>query len=61
MISLKQIYDVSKTGMTVVGTGYVIHKIYAAVEYVVSKASAVKTALAGTPTVAPAAKTVVKS
>jgi|HubBroStandDraft_2_1064218.scaffolds.fasta_scaffold2527594_1 hypothetical protein len=59
-INFKTIYDLSKTGMTFVGTGYMVHKVYSGVDYLVTKAQVVKTALTGTTAVA-AAKTVTKS
>ena len=61
MFDLKKTFDVAKDVAAVIGTGYLIHKIYVAVEFVVAKARAVKTALVGTTTATAAAKTVAKS
>jgi hypothetical protein len=58
---VKNLFDVAKDVLAVVGAGYVIHKIYAAVEYVEAKAKAVKAALvAPTTSATPAAATTVK-
>jgi hypothetical protein len=60
MAAFKTVYDVSKDAMAVIGTGYMIHKVYTVVDLAVAKIQAVKTALTGTTAVA-AAKTVAKS
>ena len=60
MFDLKKTFDVAKDVAAVIGTGYLVHKVYVAVEFVVAKAQAVKTALVGTATATTAAKTVVK-
>ena len=61
MFDLKKTFDVAKDATAVVGTGYLVHKIYVAVDFVVAKAQAVKTALAGSATATTAAKTAAKS
>ena len=61
MFDLKKTFDVAKDVAAVIGTGYLVHKVYVAVEFVVAKAQAVKTALVGTATATAAAKTVAKS
>ena len=61
MFDLKKTFDVAKDVAAVIGTGYLVHKVYVAVEFVVAKAQAVKTALVGTSTATAAAKTVAKS
>lgn len=61
MLDPKRLFDVARDVTAIVGTGYLIHKVYVAVEVVVAKAKAVKAALVGPTTPAPAAKTVVKS
>ena len=61
MFDLKKTFDIAKDVAAVIGTGYLVHKVYVAVEFVVAKAQAVKTALVGTATATTAAKTVAKS
>lgn len=63
MLGLKSLFDIAKNVSAVVGAGYLIHKIYAGVDFVAAKAQAVKTALVGPATTTPAAaaKTVAKS
>ena len=61
MFDLKKGFDVAKDVAAVIGTGYLVHKIYVAVDFVVAKAQAIKTALVGTATATTAAKTVAKS
>ena len=61
MFDLKKTFDIAKDVAAVIGTGYLVHKVYVAVEFVVAKAQAVKTALVGTTTATAAAKTVAKS
>ena len=50
MLSPKSLFEIAKDVAAVVGTGYLVHKVYVAVEFVVAKAQAVKTALVGTTT-----------
>ena len=61
MLSPKSLFEIAKDVSAVVGAGYLVHKVYVAVEFVVAKAQAVKTALVGTTPSAAAAKTVAKS
>ena len=61
MFGLKESFGIAKDVTAVVGAGYLVHKVYVAVEFVVAKAQAVKTALVGTTPSAAAAKTVAKS
>ena len=56
MLDLKKAFDIAKDVTAVIGTGYLIHKIYVAVEFVVAKAQAVKTALVSATPTAPVAK-----
>ena len=56
MIVVKNVFEIAEPALAAIGAGYLVHKIFVAVEFVVAKAQAVKTALVSATPTAPVAK-----